>query len=46
MRLSAVSARNWYAVVLEEEPWEDLAMLMEKWQIRSDGSRATGAATL
>jgi hypothetical protein len=44
MRLMAVLASSWDAVVLEEEPWEDPAMLLEKWQIRSDGSRATGGA--
>jgi hypothetical protein len=44
MRLSAVSASSWDAVVLEEEPWEDLAMLLEKWQTCSDESRATEGA--
>jgi hypothetical protein len=31
MRLLAVSASGWDAAVLEAEPWEDPAMLLEKW---------------
>jgi len=46
MRVPAVSASGWDAVVLEEEPWEDLAMLLEKWQTCSGESHATGAAIL
>jgi len=46
MRPVAVSASGWDAVVLEAEPWEDQAMLLEKWQTCSGESRATGAAIL
>jgi hypothetical protein len=46
MRLLAVSASGWDAVVLEAEPWEAQAMLLGKWQKCSGESRATGAAIL
>jgi hypothetical protein len=46
MRLVAVSASGWGADVLEAEPWEDQATLLEKWQTCSGESRAMGAAIL